>query len=98
MPVLTPTINLRLMDEDNMNDEMAGSISIQTKELIENEWMHNQFTWKSFYGSPLNQSGSDAKTEMNRNPDMASTWKGRVLVQTVVEECEKPKHCKRMIS
>ena len=26
MPVLTPFINLRLMDEDNIQDEMAGTI------------------------------------------------------------------------
>lgn len=76
---------------------MAGTISLSTKDLIENEWMHDHYSWKSFYGSPLNQSNSKAKEEMNRNPEVASNWKGRVLVQTIVEQCEKPKHCKRMI-
>jgi len=33
----------------------------------------------------MGQSGSDAKKEMNKNPDVASTWKGRILIQTVVE-------------
>jgi hypothetical protein len=60
--------------------------------------MHNQFSWKSFYGSPLNQANSKAKEEMNRNPDLASNWKGRILIQTIVEPCEKPKHKKQPIS
>lgn len=97
MPVLVPNINLRLMDEDVGSDEMAGSIQIPTKDLIEKEYMHNHFSWKSFYGSPLNQSGSEAKTAMNKEPNLASNWKGRLLVQTIVEKCEKPKHLVRPI-
>jgi hypothetical protein len=27
---------------------------------------------------------------MNENPDFASTWKGRVLMQIVCEPCDKP--------
>ena len=54
LPVLEPAINIRLMDEDMAQDEMAGSIVINTKDLLENEYMHNHFSWKSFYGSPLN--------------------------------------------
>lgn len=80
MPVLAPYINLRLMDEDVGSDEMAGTIQLATKDLIEKEYMHNLICWKSFYGSPLNQSGSDAKTLMNREPNLASNWKGRLLV------------------
>lgn len=80
MPVLAPNINLRLMDEDVASDEMAGTIQLQTKDLLEKEYMHNHFAWKSFYGSPLNQSGSDAKEAMNKEPHLASNWKGRCLI------------------
>ena len=27
---------------------------------------------------------------MNKNPDVASTWKGRILIQTIVEKTDKP--------
>ncbi len=27
---------------------------------------------------------------MNNNPELASTWKGRILMQVVVEKTEKP--------
>ena len=78
------------MDEDQLEDEMAATIRLKTKTLIESKYMHGQFTWKNFYGSPLNQSGSDIKKEMNLMPEVATTWKGRVLIQTVLEECPEP--------
>ena len=92
MPVLEPFINIRLMDEDNVKDEMAGTIRLKTQDLIEKEYMNGQFTWKNFYGSPLGQSNSDEKDEMNKDPSIATAWKGRILIQTVIEKCEKPEH------
>lgn len=89
-PVLEPYINLRLMDEDPLGDETAATIRLKTKDLIDKKHLHNQVSWKNFWGSPMNQKSSDAKTEMNKNPDTASQWKGRILVQTVVEQCDKP--------
>lgn len=35
---------------------------------------------------------SKYKKDMNQNPDMASQWKGRVLIQVVAEPTEKPLH------
>lgn len=40
VPTVEPYINLRLMDEDNIADEMAGTIRLKVKDLLENEWMH----------------------------------------------------------
>ena len=34
---------------------------------------------------------------MNKEPNLASNWKGRCLIQTVVEKCEKPQHLVRPI-
>lgn len=42
------------------------------------------------YGSPLNYSNSEAKTKMNENPEMASNWKGRILMQVTCEPTDKP--------
>ena len=38
----------------------------------------------------MNLSGSKAKTMMNANPELASTWKGRVLLQCEAYQTEKP--------
>jgi len=45
--------------------------------------------WKNVYGSPLNQKNSKNKEAMNNNPEMASTWKGRVLFQVSAEKVDK---------
>jgi hypothetical protein len=46
--------------------------------------------WANVLGAPLNQSGSKAKDLMNENPEHASAWKGRVLMQIECVETEKP--------
>lgn len=38
----------------------------------------------------MNQSESTAKRAMNENPEVASNWKGRVLVEVTCEKTEKP--------
>ena len=35
----------------------------------------------------MNQSNSQAKKDMNENPELASTWKGRILMQVTCEKC-----------
>ena len=87
-----------------MKDETAGSICFYTKELCELAKLNkgdkdlkepgrynNMFLWKNVYGSPMDQKGSKSKTAMNENPEMASTWKGRVLFQVSAEKEDKPK-------
>jgi hypothetical protein len=71
-PVLEPYITLRLMDEDPLADETAATIRLKTKDLIDKPYLHGQYSWKNFWGSPLGQASSDAKEEMNNNPDVAS--------------------------
>lgn len=71
------------MDEDDIgSDEMAATMLFKTKDIIEDTQNHKNgvFYWKNLYGSPMNQSNSKYKREMNENPDVASHWKGRVLV------------------
>lgn len=38
----------------------------------------------------MNQSNSEHKRNMNENPELASNWKGRVLINIDCEETEKP--------
>ena len=89
---MAKSIDFKLMDaEDMQSDEIAGSLSFDTKDLIENEHGHGgMFRWKNIYGSPLGLSGSNYKRLMNTIPDHASTWKGRVLVQAIAEPTDKP--------
>ena len=45
--------------------------------------------WKNIYGAPVDVSGTTAK-QMNENPEVASLWKGRILIQVTAEKTEKP--------
>ena len=90
LPVAMPEILIQLKDKEDMgSDETAGSIKFATKDIIENKYK-SMFIWKNIYGSPMNQSNSKYKREMNGNPDVASFWKGRVLCQIIAESTEKP--------
>ena len=90
LPVLSPTIELRLMDDDDIgSDEMVGTLQFKTKDILEGKY-GNKLVWKNIYGSPLNQKGSKYKTMMNEHPEYASQWKGRVLLQVIAEQTEKP--------
>lgn len=78
---------MKLFDEDNIKDEIVGSMFFSLKECIEKR--NGLFFWKNIYGSPLGKSG-DNTDKMNNNPELASTWKGRILMQVVAEKTEKP--------
>jgi hypothetical protein len=74
------------MDEDNTTDEVVGSILFDIKEIIDRFKKKEDliFEWKNVYGSPLEGMydgfNQTVKAEMNDNPEMASNWKGRVLI------------------
>lgn len=56
------------MDWDEAVDETAGSVLLDVKDIIAGH-MNGKFVWKNVYGSPLNQSNSEFKRQMNENPD-----------------------------
>lgn len=76
-----------LWDEDKVNDEMVGSMLFNAKEIVGT--LNGRFFWKNVYGAPPDVSGENTRL-MNNNPDMASCWKGRILMQCVAEKCDKP--------
>lgn len=80
-------IVMKLYDEDKMNDEIVGSLLFNLKECIGAK--NGTFFWKNIYGSPLGCSGNNTDL-MNSNPDVASTWKGRILMQVTAEKTDKP--------
>lgn len=82
LPVASPMIPIKLMDEDDIgSDEVAATMLFFTKDIVENKGNKNGlFIWKNLYGAPLGQSNSKEKEMMNENPEFASSWKGRILV------------------
>lgn len=84
----------KIYDEDTVSDELVGSIHLELKDIVPDAngnkgKMCDMYDWKNIYGAPLSCSGS-VTDKMNNNPEIASLWKGRILVQCTVEETEKP--------
>jgi hypothetical protein len=79
------------MDSEDLGyHETAGSLALYTKEIIERGKNEDIFVWKNIYGSPLGQSDSKYKRQMNEEPEYASQWKGRVLMLISAEPTDKP--------
>ena len=46
--------------------------------------------WHNLLGAPLDVTGAHTDL-MNKNPEFASQWHGRILIQIVVEDIKTPK-------
>ena len=79
---------LKIFDLDKTKDELVGSILLNLKDYIDSD-MNGKIRWRNIYGSPLKCSGTNTDM-MDANPEIASNWKGRVLMQIVAEPTEKP--------
>jgi len=87
VPVMGGRLLFSVWDDDLSGDEIVGSFTLNSKDIIENK--KPTFFWKNLYGAPLDGSGEHAKN-MNENPDAASFWKGRILMQVTAYKCDKP--------
>ena len=70
---------LKVFDEDKITDEIVGSMYFSLKRIVNESGPEGVMVWKNLYGSPLGCSG-DNTNRMNDNPEIASTWKGRILM------------------
>ena len=98
IPVPVPSshnkLELQIWDKDVTFDEKAASVDMNIKEILKHDKSRpsnagSRWEWINLYGAPVGYSGSSC-TKMNDNPEVASTWKGRVLVEYWVEDCKFP--------
>ena len=50
----------------------------------------SMYIWENIYGAPPDTDG-DVADKMNDNPEMASHWRGRMLLEISCVEEDKPK-------
>ena len=77
----------KVFDEDTVCDEIVGSIVLHAKNIMGPK--NGIYMWKNVYGAPVDFNNATAKS-MNENPEIASLWKGRILMQVLAEKTEKP--------
>lgn len=87
IPIISKRMVFKVMDQDDIKDEVVGSLLFDTQDIVDGKFQDmvdgkpkGKFFWTNIYGSPLNLSNSQAKREMNENPELASNWKGRILM------------------
>jgi len=89
-PLASDRLLLQLYDEDNVVDELVGSMYFSLKKLIrEGSVPGGKYYWHNLYGAPEGYSGSTCDL-MNDQPEMGSAWKGRILMQIEAEEVKHP--------
>ncbi len=79
IPIMASRVVMKLYDKDTLGNEVVGAILFNMKECVDPKKKNGQFFWKNCYGAPLGYSGDTCK-KMNKVPDAASTWKGRILM------------------
>ena len=83
---------LELKDDDgNLKaHDMVGSMFFSLKKLIElGRQEGGHYYWQNMYGSPVGYENG-AGDLMNKNPEIGSSWKGRILMQVESEESKPP--------
>jgi hypothetical protein len=85
----TDRLILKVFDEDKISDEIVGSMNFSLKKIITGEGPNGILVWKNLYGSPLGCSGANTES-MNNNPEIASTWKGRMLLHISSFDTKNP--------
>lgn len=53
IPIITKRMVIKVMDRDDVNDEVVGSILFDMQDIVDGK-LNGQFFWKNIYGSPLN--------------------------------------------
>ena len=84
---------LEIFDYNTISDTQIGSLVLSIKKLMAMIKENNGeplYMWENIYGAPPDTSG-DVAEKMNDNPEMASHWRGRMLLEINCEECDKPK-------
>jgi len=80
-------LSFKVWDEDQFSDDVVGAFDLNAKDII--GFKNGTFFWKNIYGAPLGYSGKN-RENMNENPEIASFWKGRILMQVEAVKTEKP--------
>jgi hypothetical protein len=85
----TDRLVLKIYDEDKISDEIVGSMNFSLKQIVNDSGPDGLLIWKNLYGSPMGCSGQNTAM-MNENPEMASFWKGRILMHISSFDVKNP--------
>jgi hypothetical protein len=90
-PTSKNSLKLSLWDHDATSDEVVASIDFTLKELVDScSKPGGEFKWINIYGAHTGLVDGPNMAAMNRHPEIASKWKGRVLFHIQVTDSKSP--------
>ena len=91
-PLSNDRLVLSVWDHDTTSpDEIVGSIVLSLKDLVKNcSKAGGELRWVNIYGAPTGLVMGPHMKKMNENPEVASMWKGRVLLHLEIADCKTP--------
>ena len=80
LPLFQDDLKVRLWDSnDGVADTCMGTLPFKITDIQKNDY--KKARWCNVYGSPVNNPDKEEEVEeMNSNPELASKWKGRLLL------------------
>ena len=87
-PCISDYVEIFVWDRDlTSEDDLVGSLRFKWKDVkLESE---SQAKWSNIYGAPHNIESETAK-QMNLDNELASHWRGRILMRLFIREEERP--------
>ena len=89
LPVVVPSVSNKLtvtvFDYDRLSreDDMVGSFNFDWQRVVNKEY--EEYFWVNIYGGPDNVNNDQAKL-MNSITELASNWRGRVLMRIFLKD------------
>ena len=92
-PISTDRLVLKVYDFDTGKyNEIVGSLCFSLADLCKRaSHAEGLWSWINIYGSPVDSTGREA-LYMDNNPEKASTWKGRILMQIECATSTQPEN------
>ncbi|CAG9312955.1 unnamed protein product [Blepharisma stoltei] len=91
VPVSIPSVSnrliIRVLDYDNTSkDDMVGTIAFDWEEIEAGKY--SDYFWTCIYGAPKDLDNGPAN-KMNDYPELASAYRGRILMKMIIEHPKK---------
>jgi len=95
LPVVSGRVKVAIWDHDlGSKDDFVGELFFEFEEIMKGKL--EKLFWANIYGSPPGALG-DWAIKMSSEPELATFWRGRVLLSLKAEEMDKPELIARPI-
>lgn len=96
IPAIKEKVEIEIWDQDNITDELVGSFDINIASILKqenNNFIHH-LKWINLFGADAEAGQSGKAKDMNMDANIATHFKGRLLVEYYITPPEEEDFCK----